>query len=79
MSLQIRHRAGNGNVYCTLEHLVRKADGGTLYHANVVAAHGKCNSGRHGEEGGYQEHLRKMQNKFAMLARELEFRDINRA
>lgn len=73
MSLQYRHRGGNQNVYCTLEHLKRRSDGGTLYFTNVVAAHGKCNSGRHGKIKGYKEHFEKMKAKFEMLCHELEF------
>jgi 5-methylcytosine-specific restriction endonuclease McrA len=75
MSLQHRNRNGNASIYATLEHVKRKADGGTLYYTNAVVAHGKCNSGRHGQEAGYQEHLERMRKRFAVLAKELEFHD----
>ena len=72
MSLQRKHANGHASIFATIEHVVRKADGGG-WRDNVVLAHGKCNSGRHGEPEGYQAHLDAMRKKARMLAQELEF------
>ena len=51
--------------------LTKKEDGGTLYHTNVVLAHGKCNSTRHSPQMPFL--VAAMKRKAQMLATELEF------
>ncbi len=45
-------KAGNSrSIQCTAEHLLARQDGGQDTPENVVAAHARCNRGRHNRRG----------------------------
>jgi hypothetical protein len=47
---RVRHQS---SIDATLDHIIKREDGGTLHMSNVRLAHGACNAGRHHKTEDY--------------------------